>query len=74
MSKTKTAKRKAPKADVEPVSPPDQWEPTVYLRFIDGELHQKYVPHANLGISGEHWQPVEAWETDSEGEQTQVAA
>ena len=76
MSK-KAAKRKEPKADehgeaAPAVAPPDQWEPTLALRFIDGVLHQKYVPHANLGLAGEHWQPVEEWETDKDGEPSKI--
>lgn len=77
MSK-KTAKRKAPKADegaepTPPVTPPEGWAKTMDLRFIDGQLHQRYEsPHA--GENGEHWQPIEAWETDAEGESQNTSA
>jgi hypothetical protein len=67
MSK-KTAKKRAVKSDVEPIVPPDGFVLTSELRFIDGQLHQKFVPHANIGGAGEHWQPVEAWETGEEGD------
>lgn len=63
----KTAKRKAPKADesAEPtpeITPPPGWSKTMDLRFIDGQLHQRYEsPHP--GENDDHWQPIEAWET-----------
>ena len=64
------AKKKAPKEDeaaVEPIVPPAGFVLSGDLRTIDGVLHQRYVPHANVGGSEEHWQPVEEWETDKEG-------
>jgi len=74
----KTAKRKQAKADETgaeptPVTPPEGWTKTIDLRLIDGQLHQKYEsPHP--GENNEHWQPIEEWETNSEGEASQVSA
>ena len=74
----KTAKRKAPKADetteaAPPVTPPEGFSKTMDLRLIDGVLHQRYEsPHP--GANDEHWQPVEEWTTDSDGETQQVGA
>jgi hypothetical protein len=68
----KAVKRKAPKADETgaeptPVTPPQGFSKTMDLRFIDGQLHQLYTS-GHPGENAEHWQPVEAWETDAEGE------
>jgi hypothetical protein len=69
----KTAKRKPPKIDETPVTPPDGFAKTMDLRFIDGQLHQKYES-AHPGENSEHWQPIEAWETDSDGEMHDAGA
>lgn len=75
---SKTAKKKEPKADESgaapsPVVPPEGFERSGDLRIIDGVLHQRYIPHANIGGDAEHWQAVEEWETDSKtGETSQV--
>lgn len=68
MSKAKkVATRRAPKVEDEIISPPEGWTLTNNLRFIDGQLHQQYLP-VHPGETGEHWQPVEAWDTDAAGE------